>query len=162
MSFTSERICVLRNVKETTIPMSYESNRTGKKSSWHLCGIAFCYKCTWTMNSKSFLSCFNQKPVVDKNLHLNHTMAQICADKTLQILKQEHLFNYIFKFESLAFVVCLVCMLQVWLFSYVQHQYTKCTLQNLKRLWNKHSVAAILASLDDRQVNNSGIHTEDF
>lgn len=102
MSFSSERICVLRNVKWTTIPMSYESNR-GKKLSWHLCGIAFCYKCTWTMNSKSFLSYFNQEPVVDKNLHLNHTMAQICADKTLQILKQEHLFNYIFKFECSGF-----------------------------------------------------------
>lgn len=107
------------NVNGTPIAVSYESNRMKKKSSLTLVWDSFLlYKCTWTMNSKSFLSCFNQKPVVDKNLDLNHTVAHIYANKTLQIQRQEHLLNYIFKSEFSGFcgLSCLYAPRAAFLF----------------------------------------------
>lgn len=76
------------------------------------------YKCTGTMNSNSFLSCFNQSHDVDKNLHLNSIMAKIYADKPLKIQKQEHLFNYIFKFECSGFcgLPCFYALYVAFLF----------------------------------------------
>lgn len=70
------------------------------------------------MNSNSFLSCFNQKPDADKNLHLNSIMAQIHANKPLQIQKEEHLLNYVFKFESSGFcgLPCLYALRVAFLF----------------------------------------------
>lgn len=84
------------------------------------------------MNSNSFLSCLNQKPDVAKNLHLNSIMAQIYADKTLQIQKQKHLLNYIFKFECSGFcglpclyapsVAFLLCPTLIYKMYFIQSQ----------------------------------------
>lgn len=76
-------------------------------------------------------------------------MAQIYADKTLKIQKQEHLLNYLFKFESSGF-----CGLLCWYARSVAFLFCPLLIYKLYFRVSK-GCETFLASLDGRQMNDS-------
>lgn len=120
MSFlNAKNILSLLNVKGITIPVSHESNRRGKKIWLDTCvGQVFALQIHLNNEFKQLFILFQSESWCRQKPAFNSIMAQIYADKTLKIQKQEHLLNYLFKFESSVFCgwLCLYAPSVAFLF----------------------------------------------